>query len=166
MGGRRKLALLSAESSCSLHLSPASWELATSIADWWVLRSIDGWHKGGGPAEARRRRPASRGACPAREAVRVRRMRRVGTGARCRRLVSCGASPPREAARGGGGFSRRQPASGGASPAREAARVWSRTRRRRVGLGRHDSGRWLFRWAGPYPSGRIRIRSRTQYSRN
>ena len=53
---------------------------------------------------------------------------------------------------------RQRPASGGASPAREAARVWSRTRRRRVGLGRCDSGRWLFRWAGPYPTGRIRIR--------
>lgn len=39
MGGRRKLALvLSAESSSSsLHLSPVSWELAASVADWWLV---------------------------------------------------------------------------------------------------------------------------------
>ncbi|RLN28143.1 putative glucuronosyltransferase [Panicum miliaceum] len=38
IGGRRKLALLlSAESSSFLHLSPASRELAASVADWWVL---------------------------------------------------------------------------------------------------------------------------------
>jgi len=36
-GGRRKALLLSAESSSSLHLSPALRELAASLVDWWVL---------------------------------------------------------------------------------------------------------------------------------
>jgi len=36
-GGRRKALLLSAESSSSLHLSPALRELAVSLVDWWEL---------------------------------------------------------------------------------------------------------------------------------
>ena len=73
--GRSPVACFAAESSSSLHLALASWELAAAVADWRVLRaprrdgleeekSIDGMEGAG----ARLRRPASGGAPPARRA--------------------------------------------------------------------------------------------------
>jgi hypothetical protein len=50
----RRYACFAAESSSSQHITPASWELAAAMANWWVLPSAvlpAQWSGGGGEVD-------------------------------------------------------------------------------------------------------------------